>query len=909
MIYRFVKYSITLLLSVALFQATAQNMVAHVYGQLKDHTTKKKLEGCMVQVMKDGSVFDSYDAGSSGKYDFELPLGFTYDIKFSKGDYLSKIIRIDTRNIPEEEMAGGFDMQVDGTLFPYREGFNTDLLKDPMARAFYDPSGDGLVFDFPYTEKKSEMIDKEFKRLDDIAKNFEKLKADFDRYVQEGDQKMMEKKYLDAVSNYKSALAIFPKEEPVKAKLADAQAKLDAENANKDFEAQYKKLIEEGDALYKDRKYADAKKKFTKARDMKNGTYEKEMMYKCDLALEDAENRAIYDGIVADADKKFNNKDFAVSIEKYKEASKMYPTESYPKDQILKAESALKDMLAYEAEKLRIQREYDDKMALGQRSYEEDKLEQAISHYSAASDLKPQEQAPKDKIAEIEAMIADRKSQKEQDDANALANAERDRIEKEYNDIIAVADEMFIKEELAEARVKYQDALVVKPEAQYPASKIETIDLLLAQQEELASMSAAKALEDSLAAIALAEQLAADERMRALMEQERLDSERKQRELEEERLAAEAKLKAKKKNWDSNVDREAEDQVEEYYRSAFEKEYATKKQMKAQEIDEFVAFHARKDKDAQQLIERNEELVRNSKENQSELASIGSSIQNAAIADNERKKKDVNKDQNDYRQRADNRISDSAVLIDEKKEIQASVAQNDRARLGSIERTNDKIEQRDKNMETYQRKGDTSRAENKMKAERSIEKQQQMSFDGEEVRKANEDVVESKMQQSAITDKDERQAADQRITNSNLKINQKKNDVESIAEGKEIGALNNANDIEMKKKDFEFEEKRRENESSNQRYETRKEAFSKKAGEPKSEEEYLAVPGTEQLKQGVTENSYKLGNKMVTERSVKIGNKVDKYKKVVSKTAIYYFRNGQSITQATWRQATLAEPE
>jgi hypothetical protein len=48
---------------------------------------------------------------------------------------------------------------------------------------------------------------------------------------------------------------------------------------------------------------------------------------------------------------------------------------------------------------------------------------------------------------------------------------------------------------------------------------------------------------------------------------------------------------------------------------------------------------------------------------------------------------------------------------------------------------------------------------------------------------------------------------------------------------------------------------------------------------------------------------------MVTERLVKIGNKVDKYKKVVSKTAIYYFRNGTSITEETWKLATLAEPD
>jgi len=202
-----------LLFSAALMslKGIAQNDIAHVFGQLKDQTTKKKLEGVTVQVFKDGMVFDSYNAGTTGKYDFKLPLGFTYDIKFSKGgDYLAKVIRIDTRNIPEEDRYGGFDMNVDGTLFPYRQGFNTDLLREPLAKASYNPSEDGLSFDFAYSEQKAKEIDAEFKRLDDIEKSLAKLKADFEKFMNDGNQKMLEKKYADAITNYRGALGIFP---------------------------------------------------------------------------------------------------------------------------------------------------------------------------------------------------------------------------------------------------------------------------------------------------------------------------------------------------------------------------------------------------------------------------------------------------------------------------------------------------------------------------------------------------------------------------------------------------------------------------------------------------------------------------------------------------------------------------
>jgi hypothetical protein len=901
------KYLMLTLISVLSFQMAAQEL--HLHGQLKDEKTKKKLEGVLVQIMKDGAIFDSYDAGSSGKYDFNLAIGFAYDIKFSKADYLPKVIRVDTRNIPEEDVGMGFDIAVDGTLFQMIEGFNTDILRDPMAIAKYDKNGDGFAFDFGYTEKKQKEIDAEFKRLEDLKNNLAKLQADFEKYVKTGDQKMLEKNYSESVANYKSALAIFPKDEPVKAKLADAQAKLDAANAASAEDALYKKIIEEGDQLYKGGNYADAKKKFIKARDMRNGTYEKEMIYKCDQALDDAENRALYDGIIADADKKFNNKDYAVSIERYREASKMYPTESYPKDQILKAEDALKDLLKLEAEKLRIQKEYDDKLALAARNVEEDKIEQAITNYRAASELKPDESFPREKISELESLLAERKAQQEKNDADALANAERERIEKEYNDILKEADDLFIAEQLAESRLKYEAALLVKPEAHYPASKIETIDLLLAQMAEMEELKAMQAVEDSLAAIAEAERLAAEEKLRLLREQEELDNQRRMRELEEQRLAEEAKLKAKKSNWYSNVDEEAEDQVVEYYREAFEKEYATKKKMKQEEVDEFLAFNASKQKNADEIIAGNRQTIDGQRQNQMELEAIGTSIQNAAIADNNRKKIDSDKNRSRYAKSADARIDDSSQKIEDKKLSQESVAQADRARTISIGKTEDKKEEQLSNDEKFRRRGDTQIAENNMKVNRTLERQEEMSFDGEEVRKTNEEKVRRRHEDVDIRDRDERRSADQRIVNSNLKIENKKEENELMKEGKDINQQKNAMEIEKVKQDREFGEMELEMESANKRYENRKEAFDKNAGEPKDVKEYLPVPGTEELKEGVTEKSYQLGNKMVTERSVKVGNRVDKYKKVVSKTGIYYFCNGRSITESTWRLATLSEPE
>ena len=101
----------------------AQNEVIRIksQGAIIDSDTDKKLDGVQVIVFKNGAQEKVYDAGSSGKFDFTLPLGYSYDLKFSRADYVTKIIRVDTRNIPAEDRAGGFLMEFESSLFKYVE--------------------------------------------------------------------------------------------------------------------------------------------------------------------------------------------------------------------------------------------------------------------------------------------------------------------------------------------------------------------------------------------------------------------------------------------------------------------------------------------------------------------------------------------------------------------------------------------------------------------------------------------------------------------------------------------------------------------------------------------------------------------------------------------------------------------
>ena len=888
-----------------------QKEVYYISGQLKDKEFKKRLDGVQIIVYKDGGQFDVYNSGTSGKYEFNLPLGFVYDVKFTKQDYLSKIVRVDTRNIPEEDKAGGFETNMNGELFKAPEGFNTDILKEPMAVASFNSQTNTLEFDFEYSEKRQKAIDAEFKRLDDIAKNFEKLKAQFDGLVADGDKKMIEQKYQDALDKYTEALAIFPKDEGALTKRDNAKAKVDEMNAGKELEAKYKKLIESGDANFKGEKWAEAKKNFQDAIKLKSENYPKEQLYQIELAEADSKKREEYKGILADADKKFQNEDYAVSIERYKTASGIYPNEAYPKDQISKAQRALDNMLAGEADKQRIKKEYDDKIALAERNFKDDKLELALKNYKEASSIKPDEDLPGQKIPEIEALIAERKAQADADALTANSNADKERLEQEYNDHIAKADAFFSKEDWLAAKSEYEAALTVKADAQYPKTRIERIEMLLKQAGDGLYAARQKAIADSLRNAQLAAMDEGTRKRLALQQKAKVDFENRMKILEEQRQASAQKVidnKTRSRNLTSNVNAQAEDEVEQYYREARQKEEASRYNEIVQQKDENESFYATKSKKRDAAIGESEEKIEEKRGVITEIGARGAIANLRAVSNGDKKKKEAQDNTKTYRESAESRQIFNVDKVEKKKEAQESITANDRYRANKVLDMDDTKKRFAKNQNGYEKKGAAIIKNNQLEVEEQNDRNRTMTYEGEEVRKKNEEKVNEKIQENSKRSLEEKKSADERVISAGMKIEEKKKAFERIGDGKQADITERAGKIEEKKQDDEYNRVKKEQDSANDRFAKRNELLEKGRGEQKSEDEYFPVSGSEGLAEGVSENSYKLGNKMVTERTVKVGNKVDSYRKVVSKTGIYYFKNDHSITEVIWDLETLGLP-
>ncbi len=879
-----------------------------IRGQVKDQETMKKLDNVTVTVFKNGTQFDVIETGGSGKYEIRLPLGFTYDIKFSKDAFVQKIVRIDTRNIPEEDRAGGFQLDLPGVLFKYVESFNTDILKEPVGKIFFSSQENSLEFDIPYAEKMKDKITAEFKRLEALNAGKDKMQADFDKLIREGDDKMIAKKYKDAMDKFTEALKIFPQDATAKQKYDAAKKAYDDEQAALAANAKYDALLKEGDEAIKAKKWDDAKKKFTEAKNLRpSEKLPKEKLYEIDQLMANEGKQAEYDAIIADADKKFGSQDYAVCIERYKAASALFPTIAYPKDQITKAQAALDNMLADEAKKKQLDARFNDLMGLGLKNKNEAKYETAIANYKEASALKPDVQEPKDKIKEIEELIAQMERDRQRSEADALANKDREEREKLFNDLVQQADKLYTAKSWLESKAKYQEALAIK-DAQYPRARITSIDEILAAE-------AAKKNNDTLAE---ANRLKEEERKRkeaelkAKMDEEaRLAEEarlRRMQEEEDERKRREEELARNQKtsNFSNQANRDAEDEVEAYYREARALEDSAKYAQMRAVAEANQKFIDSRNQRSDDKIKEQKENIAETKEGLLAMNNRGSAYTARSTAETERKKKENQDTNNDYQGRADSRIERSNESAQQQKEAQESIVQNDRNRLALMNELEQKRKEYEFNNKGYETKSGTLRTDASMKVDKEKLNQVEMAMEGEAVRKQNEINADEKKQQSEAKMSDTRTAADVRLEMSRTQIDEKKQQSESMSSAERNNTSDAMAEITEKKQQAEMLQVKKENKAAEDRYQTRKELFNVNNGATPTDR---PTPGSENIPDGVTEKSYKLNNQIITERTVKENGKVNVYLKSVSKTSIYYFKNGKPITKQMWIQETLETAE
>ncbi|MFH2144330.1 MAG: hypothetical protein ABIJ97_18025, partial [Bacteroidota bacterium] len=363
-------------------------------------------------------------------------------------------------------------------LFDYVKGLDISALSKPVTKIKYFDNLDDFDFDPDYTESMRKEIEKIMSQLDFLTKK------NYTDLIQEADALFRGKKYKEAHDKYEDAIYYAPEFDYYPEEQLDKCLKLMAQQES--GEKEYEKLIQTADNYFNAANYNVAKTDYQSASKLKpTEQYPKDKIAECDKLLAEKianeEKMALeknYQDAITKADANFTKKLYAEAKTLYSTASGLKPSEQYPKDKIAEIDKILGDQLAAtEKEKA-----YKDAILKADGQFTRKEYNEAKSSYNTASGLKPSEQYPKDKIAAIDKILADQ-----------LAAAEK---EKAYQDAIKKADGHFTNKEYNEAKASYTTASGLKPTEQYPKNKIIAIDKILADQ--MAAAEKEKAYQDAI---------------------------------------------------------------------------------------------------------------------------------------------------------------------------------------------------------------------------------------------------------------------------------------------------------------------------------------------------------------------------------------------------------------------------
>ena len=204
-----------------------------------------------------------------------------------------------------------------------------------------------------------------------------------------GDKNMKERKYTEAISGFQKALSIKPNDAAAKAKLAEIQQIIDNEKAAKDNsiakKAEFDKYIKEGDDAFKLKDYKTAKKSYELALTIiKDDKYATKQIIEIDRLLRElssSETEAEYKKVIKEGDNLFKEKNYLQAKESYEKALGFKPKDAYALKKLKELDVILNTKIAEGDGKLKplgepLDKEITDGMAaLNQAEIERKKLE------------------------------------------------------------------------------------------------------------------------------------------------------------------------------------------------------------------------------------------------------------------------------------------------------------------------------------------------------------------------------------------------------------------------------------------------------------------------------------------------------------------------------------------------------
>lgn len=273
--------------------------------------------------------------------------------------------------------------------------------------------------------------------LKSMEKRYEGVIAKADGYFDS-------EQYKDAKESYKDALSIKPGAQYPIDQISKVDEKLADLAKQNQIDKLYTKAMGEGNEQMAAENYIGAIASFRKALTFKEGDQTATTrLSEAQKLLQQKEIDDKYRKILNEADNYYKDQQLPQALAKYEEASALKTDEEYPKKRIAEIKKILDK-----------QKEFDALLAQADKLFKEEDYLQAKDKYTSVLKLEPTHITSKNRIKEIDKILANQKE------------------DEKYDKIIKLADQYFETAEFEDAISKYEEALAIKPFEDYPKRQI-----------------------------------------------------------------------------------------------------------------------------------------------------------------------------------------------------------------------------------------------------------------------------------------------------------------------------------------------------------------------------------------------------------------------------------------------------
>ena len=336
--------------------------------------------------------------------------------------------------------------------------------------------------------------------------------SNYEQAVKKADALFSTGKYMDAKAYYQMALKFKQNDPYAKKKINDI---IEQMSSQMDKEDEYYDFIDKAD-LYFDQNALDNALEFYKKalKIIPDDDYAKQQINKIyNIKANEQERLQNFKQYMADGDELLSKNNFDEAIAKYKSAKELFPDNPTPAEKI---ETALKLKTEFENK----EETFNEKITEAERYLLINKFSDALKLYQEAQKLFPDNKEVAAKIKELtpkaKNQIEYEKLVEEADNLyinknyaaakerystasklwpennyaadmmnriNEQLSAQMKDLDKNYQLAVASGDSLFNNEDYESAKAQYNLALTLKPDEQYPKSKLEVIDEIYAKRK------------------------------------------------------------------------------------------------------------------------------------------------------------------------------------------------------------------------------------------------------------------------------------------------------------------------------------------------------------------------------------------------------------------------------------------